>query len=73
MRKAQSSLSIFVHNPENAEANIFDIDGNFYGCAELSCEIFSGLKIIFTDPSLAEDLGTALLEMAHELKEKQGK
>ena len=72
MIEPQSSISLFAHNPENAIANISQVDGNFYGCVELSCETFSGLKIIFTTPGLAEDLAEKLIWTASELRKTQG-
>ncbi|MEM4380339.1 MAG: hypothetical protein QXL01_06645 [Thermoplasmatales archaeon] len=72
MREIKSSISLYVHNPEYAEATVSEVEGNFYGCVKVSCETLSDLQIMFNDPNLAEDLGYTLLEMANELRKKQG-
>lgn len=72
MRETMSSMSLYVHNPEYAESTVSEVEGNFYGCVKVSCEILSDLQIMFNDSGLAEDLGYELLDMARELRKKQG-
>ena len=72
MREIKSSIGVYIHNPEHAVASISEVDGNFYGWVKVYAETFSDLQMFFNDPSLAENLGAKLLEMARELREKQG-
>lgn len=72
MREIRSSISLYVHNPKKAEATVSEVEGNFYGCVKVSCEILSGLQIMFNDPYLADDLAEKLLEMSSELRKRQG-